>query len=181
MILRVFIGIYTALLFFSVSAVFPQDAPPKVPTKETKAVEKPVMLGDKILFYISTEVEGLTLEKRAEEISERIKKIADSTRFKVDSIKITDFNRPMTLVTIGDKRLLIVVDKDAASKGKSRKQLATEYSKIIRTAIEKYREDRSLKRLIYSALYTFITTIVLIAILILIRKFRHKIASFCYH
>jgi len=177
MILRVFIGIYSAFLFFSVPAAFPQETLPKVPSKETKAAEKPVMLGDKILFYLSTEVEGFTLEKRTEEISARIKKIADSTRVKVDSIKTTDFNGPMTLITAGDERLMVVLDQDAASKGKPRKQLATEYSQVIRTSIEKYRGIRSLKRLIHSALYTFISTIVLIAILILIRKFKHKIDS----
>ena len=175
MILRVFIGIYSALLFFSVLAVFPQETPPKVPAKETKAVEKPVMLDDKILFYLTTEAEGHINLKRAEEVSERIKKIADSTRFKVDSIKIDDFNGPMTLISIGDEMLMAVLDQDAASKGKSRSQLAGEYSEIIRTTIEKYRGARSLKRLMYSALYTFITTIVLIAILILIRKLKHKI------
>ena len=177
MILRVFIGIYTALLFFGVPGVFPQETQPKVPPKETKAVGKPVMLDDKILFYIPTEAEGLTLEKRAEQLSERIKNIADSTRFKVDSIKITDFNGPMTLITIGNESLMAVLDQDAASKGKSRKQLAAEYSKIIRTAIEQYREDRSLKNLIYSALYTLIATIFLITILILISKFKHKIKN----
>jgi len=170
-----FIGIYTALLFLSVPGVFPQEAQPKIPSKESKAAEKPVMLGDKILYYLSTEVEGLTLERRAEEISERIKKIADSTRIEVDSIKINDFNGPMTLITIGDKRLMVVLDQDAALKGKPRKQLATEYSQVIRTSIEKYRGARSLKRLMYSALYTFIATIVLFAILIVIRKLRYKI------
>jgi hypothetical protein len=70
---------------------------------------------------------GFTLEKRAEQLSERIKKIADSTRFKVDSIKTTDFNGPMTLITIGDESIMAVLDQDAASKGKSRKQLAAEY------------------------------------------------------
>ena len=146
-----------------------------VPSKETKAVEKPVMLGNKTLFYLTSEAEGLTLEKRAEQLSERIKKIADSTRFKVDSIKINDFNGPMTLISIGDEWVMGVLDQDAASKGKSRKQLATEYSKIIRTAIEEYRGARSLKTLMYSVLYTFISTIVLIAILIVIRKLRYKI------
>jgi len=175
MILKAFIGIYTALLFFSVPVVFPQEALPKVPSKETKAAEKPVMLGDKILFYLSTEVEGVTLEKRTIEVAARIKKIADSTKFKVNSIETTDFKGPMTLITAGDERLMAVLDQDAASKGKSRKQLATEYSQVIRTAIEQYREDRSLKRLIYSVLYTFIATIVFITILILISKFRHKI------
>ena len=175
MILRVLIGIYSAFLFFSLPAAFPQEALPKVPSKETKAAGKPVMLGDKILFYLSTEVEGFTLEKRTEEISARIKKIADSTRFKVDSIKTTDFNGPMTLITAGDERLMVVLDQDAALKGKPRKQLATEYSQVIRTSIEKYRGARSLERLIYSLLYTFIASIVFIAILILIRKLRYKI------
>jgi len=177
MILRVFIGIYTALLFFNVPGVFPQETQPKVPSKETKAVEKPVMLGDKTLFYLTSEAEGLSLEKRAEQLSERIKKVADSTRFKVDSIKINDFKGPMTVISIGDEWLMAVLDQDAASKGKSRKQLATEYSKIIRTSIEKYRGVRSIKRLMYSSLYTFIATVVLIAILILISKFKHKIDS----
>ncbi len=175
MILRAFIGIYTALLFFSVPVVFPQETQPKVPSKETKSVEKPVMLGDKTLFYITTAAEGITLEKRAEEISERIKNIADSTRFKVDSIKTDDFKGPMTLISIGDEWIMAVLDQDAASKGKSSKQLASEYSKIIRTAIEKYRETRSLKRLIYSVLYTFIATIVFITLLILISKLKYTI------
>ena len=46
---------------------------------------------------------------------------------------------------------------------------------IIRTAIEKYRETRSLKRLIYSVLYTFIATIVFITLLILINKLKYTI------
>jgi len=175
MILRAFIAIYTALLFFGAPCVFPQETLPKVPSTETKAVERPVMLGDKILFYLTTEAEGHIIRRRAKEISKRIKKIADSTRFKVDSIKIDDFNGPITLITIGDEMLMGVLDQDASSKGKSRKQLATEYSKIIRTAIEKYRKARSLKRLIYGALYTVIATIVFIAILIIISKFKHKI------
>ena len=124
MILRAFIAIYTALLFFGAPCVFPQETLPKVPSTETKAVERPVMLGDKILFYLTTEAEGHIIRRRAKEISKRIKKIADSTRFKVDSIKIDDFNGPITLITIGDEMLMGVLDQDASSKGKSRKQLA---------------------------------------------------------
>ncbi|MCJ7542880.1 MAG: hypothetical protein MUO88_24805, partial [Desulfobacterales bacterium] len=175
MILRAFACIFTALLFFGVPGAFPQDALPNEPAKETKTADKPVMLGDKILFYLATEAEGQKLAKRAEVVSERIKKIADSPRFKVDSIRIRDLNEPITFIVSGNEILSAILDHDAVSKGKSRQQLAAEYSQVIRTAIEKYREDRSLKQLIYSVLYTFLATIVLIAILTLIGKIKHKI------
>ncbi|MDH3838091.1 MAG: mechanosensitive ion channel family protein [Desulfobacteraceae bacterium] len=176
MILRVFACIFTALLLFGVPGAFPQDALPKEPSKETKtANEQPVILGDKILFYLPTESEEIKDTKRSEDASKRIKTIADSTRVKVDSIKTRDLNEPITFIVTGNEILLAVLDHDAVSKGKSRKQLATEYSQVIRTAIEKYRENRSLKQLIYGVLYTFLATIVLIAILILIGKIKHKI------
>ena len=176
MISRAFVCICAALLFFGVPGAFPQDAQLKEPSTETKAGnEQPVLLGDKILFYLATEAEGRKLEKRAEEVSERIKNIADSTRFEVDSIRTRDLNKPITFIVTGNKILLAILDHDAVSKGKSRKQLATEYSQVIRTAIEKYRKDHSLKQLIYGIFYTFLATIVLIAILILIGKIKHKI------
>jgi small-conductance mechanosensitive channel len=176
MISRAFVCICAALLFFGVPGAFPQDAQLKEPSTETKAGnEQPVLLGDKILFYLATEAEGRKLEKRAEEVSERIKNIADSTRFEVDSIRTRDLNKPITFIVTGNEILLPVLDHDAVSKGKSRKQLATEYSQVIRTAIEKYRKDHSLKQLIYGIFYTFLATIVLIAILILIGKIKHKI------
>ena len=176
MILKAFIGLYTVLLFFGVPGAFPQDAQPKEPSTETKAGnEQPVLLGDKILFYLATEAEGRKLEKRAEVVSERIKKIADSTSFKADSIRTRDLNEPITFIVTGNEILLAILDHDAVSKGKSRKQLANEYSQVIRTAIEKYRKDHSLKQLIYGLFYTLLATIVLIAILILIGKIKHKI------
>jgi small-conductance mechanosensitive channel len=176
MILRALACIFTALLLFGIPGAFPQDALPKEPSKETKtANEQPVILGDKILFYLPTESEEIKDTKRAEDVSKRIKTIADSTRVKVDSIRTRDLNEPITFIVTGNEILLPVLDHDAVSKGKSRKQLATEYSQVIRTAIEKYREDRSLKQLIYGIFYTFLATIVLIAILILIGKIKHKI------
>jgi small-conductance mechanosensitive channel len=176
MILRAFACIFTALLFFGVPGAFPQDAQPNEPSKETKTGnEQPVILGDKILFYLPTESEGIKVVKRAEEVSTRIKTIADSNRVEVDSIKTVDLKSPMSLIVAGDKMLMAVVDQDAISKGKSRQQIADDYSQIIRTGIEKYREDRSIKKLIYGIFYTILATIVLIAILALIGKIKHKI------
>ena len=175
MIFRAFACVFTALLFFGVPGALPQDDLPEAPPKETKTAEKPVILGDKILFYLPTKSEEITLEKRAEVVSERIKTIADSTGVKVDSITTRDFKSPITVIAAGDKILVSLVEQDAISTGKSRQELAAEYSQIIRTAIEKYREERSLKQLIYGIFYTIIATIVLIAILTLLGKIKRKI------
>jgi len=102
MILRAFACIFSTLLFFGVPGAFPQDAQPKEPSTETKtANEQPVILGDKILFYIPTESEGVALPKRSEDVSKRIKTIADSTRVTVDSITTVDLKSPMSFIVAG--------------------------------------------------------------------------------
>ena len=175
MILKTFIGLCTALVVFGIPGAFPQEAPPAVPAKDAKTADKPVMLGDQVLFHLATEAEGITQAKRSIEVSNRIKKIADSTRVSVDSITTSDFNTPMTFIVAGDEIVMSIIDQDVVSKGKSRQQLAAEYAQILRSAIEKYRRDRSLKQHIYSALYTLIATIIFVAILILLGKLKHKI------
>ncbi|MGD2037688.1 MAG: hypothetical protein PVH28_07380 [Desulfobacterales bacterium] len=130
MISRAFACICAALLFFGVPGAFPQDDLQKAPPKETKTTENPVILGKKILFYLATEDEEMKLAKRAEEVSERIKKIADSTSFTIDSIRTIDFNGPLTFIVAGDKVITAILDKDAVSKEKSRQQLAAEYSQV---------------------------------------------------
>ena len=83
--------IHGAAIFWG-TRCFPSGCPTKESSTETKTGnEQPVILGDKILFYLPTEAEGLKVAKRAEDISKRIKTIADSTRVKVDSITTIDF------------------------------------------------------------------------------------------
>jgi hypothetical protein len=173
--IRPFIWLCMALLIGGAPGALSQDVPTTAESKETKTIDKPVMLGDKVLYHLATEADGLTQTDRAGESSKRIKKIADSTTFSVDSIRTRDFHGPMTFILAGDEVATAVIDRDAAPKGKGRQQLADEYAQILRTAIEKYRKDRSLEQHMYGALYTFITTISLIAVLILIGKFKQKI------
>jgi len=175
MILKVFMGLCAALLVFGVPGAFAQDSLPAAPSKEAKTDEKPVMLGDQVLFHLTTDAEGLTIAKRAREVSKRIKRIADSPTFKVDTITTNDLKTPMTFIVVGDEIVTAVLDQDAALTGKSRQQVAAEYAQTIRTAIEKYRRDRSMKQRIYGTLYTLIATLILIIILIVIGKFKHKI------
>jgi small-conductance mechanosensitive channel len=169
------IGLGLTLLIFGVPGTFPQEGPANVRAEETSTAEQPVIFNDKVLFHLATTAEGHELQKRAEEVSKRVKVIADAPRFSVDSIATKDFNGPMTLIVAGDEVVMAVTDQDTVSTGKSRQQLAVEYSGVLRTAIEKYRRDRSLEQRIYAVIYTVITTIVLAAILILMGKLKHKI------
>ena len=172
---KVFMVLCVSLLIFGAPVAFPQEEQPAAPSKETKALEKPVMLGNQTLFNISSEIEGFTAAKRAREISKRITKIADSTRFSIESLTTSDFNSPLTLIVVGDEIVMSILDQDAVTKGKSRQVLAAEYAEVIRSAIEKYRRDRSLEVRIYGAVYTLIATIIFIAVLIFLGKFKHKI------
>jgi len=170
-----FMWLCMALLIGGVPGALSQDAPPAAPSKETETVDKPVMLGDKVLFHLTTEAEGITQVSRAKESSKRIKKFADSATGAADSIRTLDFNAPITFILAGDELLATVIDRDAVPKGKSRQQLSNEYAQVLRSAIEKYRKERSLEQHMYGALFTFIATIIFVAILILIRKFKQKI------
>jgi small-conductance mechanosensitive channel len=81
----------------------------------------------------------------------------------------------MTLVSAGDKLLFPVFDQDALGAGRTREQLAQDYAEKLRTAIEKYREDRSRESILYGTLYTFLITVAFIVILIFLKKLKQRI------
>jgi small-conductance mechanosensitive channel len=129
----------------------------------------PIVLGDQVLFYLKGDVKGYSPEERAKTISERIKKIAEDPDIPIQMVTTSDFREPITLLSAGDKLLFPILDQDAQAEGRTREQLAKEYAEKLRTAMEKYRRDRSHERLIYSVAYTILTTLALIAILIILK------------
>ena len=172
---KVFVVFFSLLMAGGPTVVLAQDARPAGAVGEALVPEKPVMLGDQVLFHLTTEAEGLSLAKRSKDISKRLQKIADSPRFKIDAITTTDFNSPITFILAGDEIVMSVLDQDAASKGKSRQLVADEYAQIIHTAIEKYRKERSVEQLVKGAIYALIGTFIFIAVLILLAKLKNKI------
>ena len=144
--------------------------PPKVTSQGY-----PVVLGDQILFYLKEKVKGYSPEERAETISERIKKIADDPDIPISELTTSNFEIPMTLVSVGDKLLFPIFDQDALAEGRTREQLAKEYAEKLRVVMEKYRKDRSRESILYGALYTLLMTVAFIAILILLKNLKQKI------
>ena len=175
MLTRAVLAFWMILISINVpfSSAEEKATPPQPPKSASQGY--PIVLGDQVLFYLKEEVKGLSPEERAKTISERIKKIADDPDVPIDVVTTSNFEFHMTLVSAGDKLLLNVFDQDALGAGRTREQLARDYAEKLRTAMEKYREDRSRKSILYGALYTFLITLAFIAILILLKRLKQRI------
>jgi small-conductance mechanosensitive channel len=173
-VVKVLISVCMVFLFVSVPGSSAQASPAPPKTEEVKLQGYPVMLGDQTLFYIREEIRGISPEGRAKAISEKIKAVADDFNIPVSSVTTSSFEMPMTQILAGDMNLLLVLDQDARAEGRTRQELATEYSQKLKAAIGKYREERSLKQELVGILYTLIATLVLIAALYLINKLYHR-------
>ncbi|HPJ95089.1 MAG TPA: hypothetical protein PKY89_14345, partial [Deltaproteobacteria bacterium] len=172
---KAFIALCLIMSVFSGIGVLAQEEKP-AETEQVQDQGYPVRLGDETLFYLK-DVTGLPTQKRAESIMERIKAVADDPRVPVTSITTSTYPQPITIITAKDELLVSVLEEDAAALGRSRDELAAQYSSELRSAIEKYREERSMKWIIRGALYTLIATVVLIAALYFLNRFHHRIVT----
>jgi small-conductance mechanosensitive channel len=173
---KAFVLVSTAVLFMGgPCALAQQTTSPK--SQEVTAPQYPVVLGNQTLYYVrdikDTSGWQYSGQGRAKAISERIKVIAENPNIQVSSITTSTFDQPLTLILAGNELLTSVINEDVLEKIQTRDQLAKEYSQKIGDAIEKYRQERSLKRRLVGILYTLIVTLVLLAALYLIKKFYH--------
>jgi small-conductance mechanosensitive channel len=161
-------------VFLGVSAPA-QDEKPAEP-EQGKARGYPVKLGDQTIFYI-VDVEGLSTPERADTITARIKALADDPHIPVTSITTAPYPQPITLITVNNDLIMSVLEEDAIAQGLSREEVATEYSVKLRRAIEKYREEHSMKWIIRGVFHTCIATMVLIAALYILNRFYLKVTA----
>ncbi|WP_019501477.1 mechanosensitive ion channel family protein [Pseudanabaena sp. PCC 6802] len=163
--IEVFVALALAVFLCLIAAplAFPQTSPSSQPP--TGAV---VTLDDKPLFAIEKKALSSSPEKRAQTMKERITTFADDRSISIDSLWTKNIEDSI-LVGAGDKILIYVSDEDAKVVGKSRQELANEYSQIIREAVRQYREDRSTRSLWLAAIYAVGTTIALIGAIVIWR------------
>jgi len=170
---KVLISICVVFLFVSVIGSSAQVSPTPQKTQEVKLQGYPVTLGDQTLFYIR-EVKGFPAESRAKAIDERIKKVAQDPHIPITSVTTSAYEQPATFIMVGNEVLMAVLEGDALAEGRPQQQIAAEYSQKLKTAIEKYRAERSFKNIATAALFTLIATLILIAALYLINKVYHR-------
>lgn len=112
-------------------------------------------------------VQGITAypaKRRAQEIEQRIKAIADDETIKPDSLTLEDKADRINIMANG-KKIMSAFEIDATYAGVERKLLAEVYLSLIKEAIKKYRQERTSDFLQVNILYVLGATVLLMLIL----------------
>ena len=67
-------------------------------------------------------------QERAKGITDRIKKVGEEPRIAVTSLGTSIYEQPITVVTAGNELLFSILDERAIAEGRTRQELAAEYS-----------------------------------------------------
>jgi small-conductance mechanosensitive channel len=135
----------------------------------------PVVLGNQTLFFITQEVEGYSPEQRANGMSERITRIADDPGFPINTVNTFSFDIPISVISARNHLLAAFSAQDAGAVGLTREELAAKYAETLRIAIKDYRQERSLRSILFGILYTVVATVALALVLVLLQKLYRKI------
>ncbi len=166
------------ILFLSISLFLPgQQGPPASQELESEVETAQVMIDYTVLFAVRG-IKAYPAEERARTIIQRIKKIAADPSIRIDSLVVVE-TEVSTNILAGEIRVMSVFDADAALElqGLPRQVLAEIYLDKIKKAIEKYRLDRTPKRLLRSGLYAAGATAGIVAVLFLFLWLFRKMMS----
>jgi len=174
------IVVLLALFCFSAAA---QSAPPAATTEaqpaestqESPLDERPapaevLIEGRGPILTVYETVAGHTPEERAAAIEQRILAIARDGR--ASTTASLETHTGWTEILIGGEVIMAVTDADARRVGKPREQLAEEYARNIEQVIPAYRQEHSWRMVLRGVLKTVLVSILLVAVLWLLRRFR---------
>lgn len=142
----------------------------------SKPPDVPVAFNGKTLFRLRARILAFSPEERARLVEERLRKLAKSEFVETDSIVAVDLETTSE-ITVGDSVIMAVTDDDAKAAGKKRLDLANEYVKIIRNAIDERRQEYSVKTLSTGVLMALGLTLLFILFYLLLRKMHEKISA----
>jgi small-conductance mechanosensitive channel len=128
-----------------------------------------VTLDGQKLFRLWTNLGPYRPAERAKIVEARLQRLAESPNFRLDTLG-TQEEQDSTHVVAGGIALVTVTDREASVLGRSRQSVAAEYVEILREALHRYREERSLKRVFLGALYSLLATVTLVAALALLNR-----------
>ena len=156
----------TLLMLASGSLMRAQEIPSPQPTPPAhQSSSAPVVLESETLFVLQTQLGGLSLQERAGRVSERLRDFAEDQALSLDELEVYAADKdgiPLTTITAGSSALIVISNTDAQIAGKSRQELAKEYSQKIKEAVSRYRQERSLQYLLRAALWVVLATVALI-------------------
>jgi small-conductance mechanosensitive channel len=149
-----------------------KNKPPSPPEAKTESYS--LVLGENPIIPIQKGIGGNSAQTRAEEISERLAKLAEDFSIP-NTVTTRNFEGPLTQILIGDKPLMVILDKDTEGTNRSREELSRDYAEKIQGAIGTYRKQFQFRELLSDFLYSLLATVVLAVILILLNRGYRKI------
>ncbi|MES1258550.1 MAG: mechanosensitive ion channel family protein [Acidobacteriota bacterium] len=152
------------LLVWSVFAQLPPSPP------AASGPEPVVVIGDQRLFPIRTRLGPFSAEERAAAANEKLRRVVRDLRVDVSRI-LADTHETNTDIVAGDVIITTITDQDAAAAGVARGALANRYVGQLRAALVAVRSEYTYKSLLLGALYATLATLILIALLIVLRRF----------
>jgi small-conductance mechanosensitive channel len=166
----------TALLFALLFAAAPLQAAAPSGDEERLAVvtpAAPVMLDDTLLFEVLG-IKDYPPEVRAARIQERVEKIAADRRIQPQDIVIVDGDL-VTYLAAGTEKIMGLLDLDATASGVPRRVLAETYLEKLRTAVAKYRADRTAERFGQAIKLALLATAAVLAFILALRLLRRAL------
>jgi hypothetical protein len=127
----------------------------------------PVKYNGQILFRIQRKVGSFTSLDRANTLAHRIDALVSNPFVPLPAVELVSSDDSVDIVA-GEEILLSVTDADAAAEGKDRLQLATEWRRSIRQALEDGKRSYSSRSLLMGFLAAALATGVLVGLLYLI-------------
>ncbi len=137
----------------------------------------PLLIGNQEVFRIKVKLGPYSPELRIEAIESRLKRLLDQPDFNPASIKTSE-SRYSTDIVSGGITILTVTDLDAEAEGaESRQVLASKNANLLRIALEKEEEDRSLPTLFWRTGLSLLASVLLFLALCVFNVLFPKIYS----
>ena len=127
----------------------------------------PVLIGKDTAFLLYSRVGSFTPDERAKAITQRITQLLEEPFFIGDSL-YRAISENSDEIFYRDRIMLSITDEDADYYGKSRPETAKDYMSRLKSGIEQYREQNSLKHILTNLL---IVVMIIMSLLMFIRYF----------
>ena len=128
-----------------------------------------VTLFGRTLFQVYGGLGDFGPEERAERLSVRLGDLAQSREIDPEALRVVD-GRTLTTLQVGDVIVMTVTDEDANALGLRRTLAATQYRERIVEAVARYREQATLRGVLWGLAYSLIALVVLVVALRLLGR-----------
>ena len=119
----------------------------------------PVTFEGETLFSFSEPIANISPEVRAKRAPDAIKRFADDRSLEPKTLQINQLSEKLVLLSTKDIVIATFAQADAKSANLTLEQLSIQYQQQIITSVEKYREERGFKTILFNSLIAVAVTI----------------------